>query len=68
MQKKQDIDEVPNVEKEGWNAKKLAEEAVNEEPDDIVQKIEEGDDAEGIPEKDRTPNLEDSKDSNLDKS
>lgn len=68
MQEKQDINEVPNVEKDGWDAKELAEEAVNEEPDDIVKKIEEGADADGIPEKDRNSNLENSRDSNLDKS
>ena len=68
MQEKQDIKDVPNVKKEGWDAEKIAEEATNEEPDDIVKKIESDGKAEGIPQKDRTPKTPDTRDSNLDKS
>lgn len=40
MQEKTDADRVPEIEKQGWEAEKLVNEAANEESDDIVKKIE----------------------------
>ncbi len=37
--KKQNEDKVPDIEKEGWTSGELADEAVNEEPSDIVEKL-----------------------------
>jgi hypothetical protein len=46
MQEKKDI---PKVEREGWKAEKLVEEATNEESDDIVRKMLRGDETRGNP-------------------
>ena len=42
-EKKQDQDKVPNVEKEGWNVKELAEESTNEMPDETLRGVLRGD-------------------------
>lgn len=37
--KKQDVQNIPQVEKEGWEADELAEEASNADADDIVEQL-----------------------------
>lgn len=49
--KKQNEAEIPDVEKQGWEAEKLIKEAANEESDDVVRKILRGDESKGDPDK-----------------
>jgi hypothetical protein len=43
-----DKEDVPNIEREGWETKEVAEESVNESPDDVVRKVlSNGDDDKG---------------------
>ncbi len=46
---KQDEENIPNIERQGWNAEKIAEEAANQQPDEITRKILRGDESEGNP-------------------
>lgn len=44
----EDKEDVPNIEREGWETKEVAEEGVNESPDDVVRKVlRNGDDNKG---------------------
>lgn len=44
----EDKEDVPNIEREGWETKEVAEEGVNESPDDVVRKVlRNGDDDKG---------------------
>lgn len=45
--KKQNQENVPDVEREDWEAEKLVREASNEESDEVVRKILRGDESEG---------------------
>ncbi len=49
--KKQNEDKVPAVEKDGWEAEKLAEEATNIEDEEIVQQMKNGKGGEKVPDK-----------------
>ncbi len=42
-------EEVPQVERQGWSAKSLADEAANKSSDEIVRKMLRGDETEGNP-------------------
>ncbi|MGI8555274.1 MAG: hypothetical protein ACR2LT_02815 [Pyrinomonadaceae bacterium] len=46
---KQNEKKVPRVDRDNWNAEKLAEESANEESDDIVRKVLRGNAARGNP-------------------
>lgn len=43
----QSNEKVPNIKREGWDIQKLAEEATNEQPDDILRKILRGNEEDG---------------------
>lgn len=47
--KKSEISDVPNVQKQGWEVKKLMEESVNELPEDTLQKTLRGNENKGNP-------------------
>ena len=40
-------EKIPNIKREGWDIQKLAEEATNEQPDDILRKILRGNEKQG---------------------
>lgn len=62
-----DKENIPEVEREGWEAEKLVEEATNEESDDIVNKIKYGGETPlGVPQKKDVPEEKEDFD-NLDK-
>ncbi|MEZ5347015.1 MAG: hypothetical protein R2681_15815 [Pyrinomonadaceae bacterium] len=43
--KKTDEENIPNIKRQGWSAREIVEQAANEESDDVVEKISEGDKA-----------------------
>ena len=43
----QSKEKVPNIKREGWDIQKLAEEATNEQPDDILRKTLRGNEKNG---------------------
>lgn len=49
MNNKENQEKIPNVEKDGWDAEELAEQATNEESDDIVRRMRRGDETVGNP-------------------
>lgn len=46
---KQDKDKVPNTNRQSWNARDLAEESSNEEPDETLRKVLRGNEKQGNP-------------------
>lgn len=46
---KQDEENIPNIERQGWNAEKIAKEAANQQPDEITRNILRGDESKGNP-------------------
>ncbi len=50
-EKQKGQNDVPNVEREGWQTEELNEESVNKEPDETVREILRGDETKGDPDK-----------------
>lgn len=46
MQEKDD-EEIPNIERQGWSAEKVSEEAANKESDEIIRQMKRGDETKG---------------------
>lgn len=46
---KKEEENVPNVEREGWQAEKLVEESVNKDSDNMIREILRGDETKGNP-------------------
>lgn len=46
MQNEMD-EEIPNIERQGWSAEKISEEATNKDSDEIVRQMRRGDETDG---------------------
>ena len=44
----QDDENIPNIERQGWSAEKISEEAANKEPDEIVRQMKRGDETKAM--------------------